>query len=166
METIGWSEKCHSELYWWERMEGRCHVSFQRFYFLGSQAFCHGLFTWLCPQKAPCSIVIRRNTLTACSRDRSLNITGNLGQSCRDRAKGWWPEDLTLELAVGCWTDEFTSLHLDFFLFFIFGCAGSLLHSGFSLVVVSGGSSLVAVHGILILVVFHVAKHGLEGLRA
>ena len=71
-----------------------------------------------------------------------------------------------MELAVGCWTDEFTSLHLDFFLYFIFGCAGSLLHSGFSLVVASGGYSLFAVRGLLILVAFHVAKHGLEGSRA
>lgn len=67
---------------------------------------------------------------------------------------------------MGCWTDEFTSLHLDFFLFFIFGCAGSLLHSGFSLAVASGGYSLVGVRGLLILVAFHVAKHGLEGSRA
>ena len=44
----------------------------------------------------------------------------------------------------------------------ISGSAGSLLlHSGFSLVVVSGGYSLVAVLGLLIVVVSLVGEHGL-----
>ena len=49
-------------------------------------------------------------------------------------------------------------------LFFLFGCAGSsLLYSGFSLVAVSRGCSLVVVHGLFIAVASLVAEHGALG---
>ena len=44
---------------------------------------------------------------------------------------------------------------------FIFGCAGSSLMLRLSLVVASRGYSLVAVHGLLIVVAFLVAEHRL-----
>ena len=50
---------------------------------------------------------------------------------------------------------------------FIFGCAGSLLLHGLSSpVAVSGGYSLVAVHGLLIVVASTVVEHGLLGTWA
>ena len=49
---------------------------------------------------------------------------------------------------------------LNFIHLFIFGCAGSLLYEGFSLVVASG-FSLVAVRELLLAVTFLVAEHGL-----
>ena len=146
-----------------EGTKGRCHVIFQRIYFLRFQAFSHGLCTLLCPQKAPYDIVIQRNTLTTSSGDRSLNITGTLGQcrrSCKNSAKGWWLEDLTLELTVGCWADESTSLHLGFFLSFLFLAVLRHCYTQ-AFLLTSGDYSLVAVCGLLILVVSRVAKHGL-----
>ena len=49
---------------------------------------------------------------------------------------------------------------------FIVGWAGSSRCSVFSLVVASGGHSLVAVHGLLIVAVFFVVEHGLWGAWA
>ena len=50
------------------------------------------------------------------------------------------------------------------FLFFLFGCAGSsLLYSGFSLVAVSRGCSLIVVHGLFIAVASLVVEHGALG---
>ena len=48
----------------------------------------------------------------------------------------------------------------NFFFFFIFGCAGSSLLYGLSLVVTSGGYSLVKVPRLLIVVASLVAEHG------
>ena len=45
---------------------------------------------------------------------------------------------------------------------FIFGCAGSLLVRGLSLVAASGGYSLTVVRGLLIAVASLVAEHGLQ----
>ena len=50
---------------------------------------------------------------------------------------------------------------LKYFHFFIFGCAGSLLLSRFSLVVASRGYSLVVEHRLLIVVASLVSEHGL-----
>ena len=44
----------------------------------------------------------------------------------------------------------------------IFGCAGSSLLTGFSLVATSGGYSLVAMHGLLIAVASLIAEHRLR----
>ena len=47
------------------------------------------------------------------------------------------------------------------FVFVVFGCAGSLWLCRLSLVALSGGYSLVVVHGLLIAVASPVAEHGL-----
>ena len=59
-------------------------------------------------------------------------------------------------------------IYKSFFLIRLFlACAGfSLLHVGFSVVAESRGSSLVAVHRLLIAVASLVAEHGLWGARA
>ena len=54
-----------------------------------------------------------------------------------------------------------SSVYFKIFVHFSFGCAGSSLLHGFSLVVPSGEYSLVAVHGLLIAVAPLVAEHGL-----
>ena len=60
---------------------------------------------------------------------------------------------------------ELFFLHVYFYLF-IFGCAGSSLLHGLSLVVVSRGYSLVAVCGLLTALASLVAEHGLQGAQA
>ena len=60
---------------------------------------------------------------------------------------------------------ELFFLHV-YFYSFIFGCAGSSLLHGLSLVVVSRGYSLVAVCGLLTALASLVAEHGLQGPRA
>lgn len=61
---------------------------------------------------------------------------------------------------MGCCADEFTSLHLGFFISFLFL---AVLHQCYTqaFLLTSGDYSLVAVCGFLILVVSRVAKHGL-----
>ena len=56
--------------------------------------------------------------------------------------------------------------YLSFIILFIFNCAGSTLLQFFSLVVVSGGYSLVAVLQLLIAVTSLIVKHGLYGAWA
>ena len=51
--------------------------------------------------------------------------------------------------------------YLNFFYPFIFGCAGSLLLRGLSLIAASGGYSLVAVHRFLLAAAFLVETLGL-----
>ena len=61
---------------------------------------------------------------------------------------------------MGCWADEFTSLRLDFFLFYFWLCLFIAILGLFSSCGEWGLFSS-AVRGLLILVAFHVAKHGL-----
>ena len=57
---------------------------------------------------------------------------------------------------------HFFFLYIYLFYFFIFGCVGSSLLRGLSLVVASGGLLFVAVQGLLIAVAWLVAEHGLQ----